>query len=152
MKSIVAPSNIRVEKHTSPRSRRRIDAKTRQSVQAHGHAGRDSITRRLRELDREWDVERLIEANSSSIALGGTLLGLFVSRWVFALPLAVTAFLLQHAIQGWCPPIPILRRLGYRTAKEIYEERMALKALRGDFRAIKPGAKKPDRALAAARR
>jgi hypothetical protein len=46
----------------------------------------------------------------------------------------VTGFLLQHAIQGWCPPVPILRRLGFRTADEINRERYALKALRGDFK------------------
>ncbi|WP_111420331.1 efflux transporter outer membrane subunit, partial [Rhodoplanes roseus] len=27
-------------------------------------------------------------------------------------------FLFQHAIQGWCPPVPILRRLGFRTELE----------------------------------
>jgi hypothetical protein len=30
------------------------------------------------------------------------------------LPALVTAFLFQHAVQGWCPPVPILRRLGFR--------------------------------------
>jgi hypothetical protein len=40
----------------------------------------------------------------------------------------VGTFLLQHALQGWCPPVPILRRLGYRTAREIFEERLALLA------------------------
>jgi hypothetical protein len=48
-------------------------------------------------------------------------------------PALVTAFLFQHAMQGWCPPVPILRRLGFRTADEIGKERMALKAVRGDF-------------------
>jgi len=33
-----------------------------------------------------------------------------------------------------------LRRLGYRTAREIDDERAALKALRGDFGPIGPGA------------
>jgi hypothetical protein len=45
----------------------------------------------------------------------------------------VLAFLFQHALQGWCPPVPILRRLAFRTASEIEHERYALKALRGDF-------------------
>ncbi|MGZ8329614.1 MAG: hypothetical protein ACXWVA_00985 [Rhodoplanes sp.] len=49
------------------------------------------------------------------------------------LPAAVMGFLLQHAVQGWCPPLSILRRLGFRTAKEIERERNALKALRGDY-------------------
>ena len=53
-------------------------------------------------------------------------------RWAY-LPLVVTGFLLQHATQGWCPPVPILRALGFRTQGEIERERYALKALRGDF-------------------
>jgi hypothetical protein len=31
----------------------------------------------------------------------------------------VGAFLLQHAIQGWCPLIQLFRRLGFRTQTEI---------------------------------
>jgi hypothetical protein len=63
----------------------------------------------------------------------GLTLGLTLDRrWLF-LPLGVAAFLLQHAVQGWCPPVSVFRRLGVRTAGEIARERYALKALRGDF-------------------
>ncbi len=48
-------------------------------------------------------------------------------------PGLVTGFFFQHALQGWCPPLPILRRMGFRTSADINEERNALKALRGDF-------------------
>jgi hypothetical protein len=152
MKTAIARTSDRVERHTSRKSQERIEDTIRNRVHRHARGGRASIGRRLRELDREWDVERVIEANSSSLALGGTILGLFVSRWFFALPLAVTGFLLQHSLQGWCPPIPLLRRLGFRTAREIHEERYALKAFRGDFRTLRRGSRTPHRALAAARR
>jgi hypothetical protein len=33
---------------------------------------------------------------------------------------------LQHAMQGWCPPVPLLRRLGIRTRNEIDREKYAL--------------------------
>ena len=56
-------------------------------------------------------------------------------RW-YLLPAAVATFLLQHAVQGWCPPVGLFRRLGVRTQREIDEERYALKVLRGDFDAI----------------
>jgi len=49
------------------------------------------------------------------------------------LPAVVGTFLLQHAVQGWCPPLTVFRRLGFRTAGEIARERYALKAMRGDF-------------------
>lgn len=52
------------------------------------------------------------------------------------LPALVAGFLLQHSVQGWCPPISLFRRLGVRTATEIDEERYALRALRGDFRDV----------------
>ena len=91
------------------------------------------IERRLRELDREWDIERVLETNASVVAFLGLLLGSAVNRrWLFV-PAAVIAFLFQHAVQGWCPPLPILRRMGVRTSREIEIERVALKILRGDF-------------------
>mgnify|MGYP006201292969 CR=1 FL=1 len=56
-----------------------------------------------------------------------------MDRRFLLLPAAVFTFFGQHALQGWCPPIPIFRRLGVRTHREIARERYALKALRGDF-------------------
>ena len=68
----------------------------------------------------------------------------------------VAGFLLQHAVQGWCPPLPVFRRLGFRTQTEIEEERYALKALRGDFRDVAAGdghdPARIERALQAVRR
>jgi hypothetical protein len=52
----------------------------------------------------------------------------------------VLSLLLQHAVQGWCPPLAVLRRRGVRTRREIEEERYALKALRGDFSGLPPDA------------
>jgi hypothetical protein len=67
------------------------------------------------------------------IAFTGTLLGLLVNKKFFAVPCVVLAFLFQPAIQGWCPPVPLFRRKGVRTRREIDAEKYALKALRGDF-------------------
>jgi hypothetical protein len=121
----------RVQVNTDCEINQQIRERTDANVER--FASRRDIDRRLAELDQEWDVERTIEANASSIMLAGLGLGAFVDRRFYLLPAAVAGFLLQHAIQGWCPPIPILRRLGFRTQTEIEEERYALKALRGDF-------------------
>jgi hypothetical protein len=88
----------------------------------------DDAARRLDELSREWDIERAMEANAAVLALLGLLLGAFVDVWFLLLPAAVGTFLLEHALQGWCPPVPIRRRLGFRTSREIFEERLALLA------------------------
>jgi hypothetical protein len=137
----------RVSARTSTKVQARIAQATEASVRRHA-ADPESIPQRLRALEREWDVERVLEANAATLMLLGLLLGRTADRRFYLLPGAVAAFLLQHAIQGWCPPLPILRRLGVRTQAEIDEERYALKALRGDFRdAANDGAA----ALAAAR-
>lgn len=129
-------TTARVPLHTPQRYNDAIRHQTEANVARLAAAGPEAIEQRLRELDHEWDIERTLEANASTVALLGLGLGAFVDRRFFVLPALVGGFLLQHALQGWCPPVPIFRRLGIRTATEIDEERYALKALRGDFRSL----------------
>ncbi|RFA39614.1 YgaP-like transmembrane domain [Alkalilimnicola ehrlichii] len=107
----------------------------------------DRIDDRLAELDSEWDIERSLMANASTLALVGTALALLGRRRYLLLSVLVSAFLLQHAVQGWCPPLPLLRRLGVRAQYEIELERYALKVLRGDFDKAKDERKKPEATL-----
>lgn len=105
------------------------------------HLGRYSsepalIPARLKKLDQEWDIERVLEMNASALAFFGAALGWLISPWFLIIPLLVTLFLFQHAVQGWCPPLPILRYLGFRTTREIDSERTALKVIRGDFASL----------------
>jgi hypothetical protein len=138
-------SSERVPTQTSARVNRRIQEQTEANVECFASADPETIEKRLHQLDREWDVERTLEANAASIALAGIALGAVNKKWLI-LPAAVAAFLLQHALQGWCPPLPILRRLGFRTRVEIDREKFALKTLRGDFsRGFKPD--RPDSVL-----
>lgn len=123
----------RVPRHTAENVNEQIRQTTEENVAHYAAEGNEAIEDRLHELDREWDIERTLEANAATVALLGLGLGAFVHRRFFALPAVVAGFLLQHAVQGWCPPIPIFRRLGFRTQPEIEQERYALKALRGDF-------------------
>ncbi|RVI55231.1 hypothetical protein [Sinorhizobium meliloti] len=124
----------RVSAQTSDEINRRLRLQMEERL-AYYETHPDEIDTRLAELDREWDIERTLEANASTLAFTGTMLAATGDRRWLALPAIVTGFLFQHAIQGWCPPLPILRRLGFRTAEEINQERYALKALRGDFEA-----------------
>lgn len=118
----------RVTKNTSEDVNRAIQERTAHSIDYY-RLHPNEIEQRLRELDREWDIERALEANAASLVVLGTTLGLTVNQRFFAVPLVVGGFLLQHALQGWCPPLPIMRRLGYRTVAEIKEERDALESL-----------------------
>jgi len=131
-----AISAERVTRNTAEEINERIRRQTRENVARVAAAGPEAITRRLAELDEEWDVERCLETMAPMFTLCGLSLGVTVSRKWLALPFLVQAFFLQHALQGWCPPLPLLRRLGVRTVEEIDEERFALKFRRGDFRDV----------------
>jgi hypothetical protein len=126
----------RVTDHTDVYVNETIRLRTEMNIVEAIAAGPGGIEKRLAELDREWDIERALEANAASISLAGFALGAFVNRGFLVLPAVVAGFLLQHALQGWCPPVPVMRRLGMRTQTEIEQERYALKLLRGDFKEV----------------
>src|SRR5688572_22660905 len=133
MSRTIPSTHERVRKHSSPEANDRIRAETLQRLKQYEAADESRISTRIRELEQEWDIERVLEANAASVALAGLVLGATVDRRWFALPAVVAGFLLQHAVQGWCPPLPVFRRLGVRTGAEIHEEIIALKVMRGDF-------------------
>lgn len=118
----------RVRSNTAPEINARIRRETVARLTTYA-AHPERIPRRLAELDREWDIERAIELNASALMLMGTVFGVTRDRRWLALPALVSGFLMQHAVQGWCPPVPVLRALGFRTADEINAERYALKLL-----------------------
>lgn len=127
----------RVRRSTAKRVNRELDEQRVTDVAARVGTSPEEITQRLEALDREWDVERVLEANAATLALIGVVLSTR-SRWWLLLAGVVPTFLLQHALQGWCPPIELFRRQGVRTRREIDAERTAIKALRGDFADVKP--------------
>lgn len=138
----------RVPAHTAEH----INARIQREIASRVHyfaAHPDEIPGRMLELDQEWDIERAIEANASALAFAGVAMAARGDRRWLVLPALVTGFLFQHAVQGWCPPIPILRRLGFRTVYEIEQERQALKVLRGDFANVPRADDKPRAALRA---
>jgi hypothetical protein len=153
----ILPTTVdRVPINTADIYNERIRQDAERRVAQCARLGRAAIDQRLQELDEEWDVERTLEANAASVVMITSTLGLLVDRRFFMFPIAVGGFLLLHAMQGWCPPLPVLRSMGVRTESEIDEERYALKALRGDFAATssgdQPGNRSPSEVFAAARR
>lgn len=121
-----------VPRHTDARINREIEDATAARL-AYYAEHTDEIPHRLEELDVEWDVERAISTEAATTMLVGLVLGATRSpRW-FLLPAVASAMLLLHNLQGWYPLLPLFRRMGLRTSREISIERYALKALRGDF-------------------
>ena len=123
----------RVRANTAESVNQRIDRRIEENVRYYSSRTRQEIECRILELEREWDIERVLEMMAASFSLTGIAFGATRNRAWFLLPTAVLSFLWLHTVQGWCPPMPILRRLGFRTREEIDRERYALKALLGDF-------------------
>jgi hypothetical protein len=125
---MVAKSIDRVPRRTRPEINDRIARQTDGNI-AYFTQHPDQIRQRLRELDEEWDVERALETAAPSITLFGIAMSFLRGRRWILLPILVQSFFLQHALQGWCPPLPVLRRMGFRTVEEIDRERYALRAV-----------------------
>jgi hypothetical protein len=119
----------RVRRSTALKVNREIDRRTTSNIRRYANSSDEVIQRRIEELDREWDIERTLEVNASTLALTGLLLSVTVNRKWLLLPGFVLSFLLQHGLQGWCPPLPALRRMGVRTRGEIDREKYELKAV-----------------------
>ncbi len=104
---------------TSPPTRStasdRIQGRTLHDVSRFIGADPVFIDERIRELELEWDVGRMLEAKAAGMTVAGVLLALTVDRRFLVLPVLGAAFLLQHAFRGWSPPMPLLRGLGIRT-------------------------------------
>ena len=72
----------RVPLNTSDEINQRIARETNRRVNFYA-ANPVGIERRLRELDEEWDIERVLEANAASVAFAGTVLAATVhKRWL----------------------------------------------------------------------
>lgn len=123
----------RVRANTPPEINQAIDIEIAATVRFYASKTNYEINKKIKELDFEWDIERYLEANAAIFTFIGTVLGFKKSRKWFILPLVVSIFLFQHAVQGWCPPVSVFRRLGIRTRQEIEMEKYALKALSENF-------------------
>ena len=108
----------------------------------------DRVEERLGDLEREWDVERAVAVGAGVATLAGLALALVRKRWAL-LSVGAAALLIAHSAGRCCAPLPVLRCLGVRTRAEIEQERYALKALRGDFSAVRTGPQSDPEANAA---
>jgi hypothetical protein len=125
--STVAMFHDRVREHTAPHVIEQIDCTMLGRV--HALLDRDdraAIVRRLAALDAEWDVDRALMANFAIVGGATFLLGQTQAKgWTYFFG-AQLGFLFLHAVVGWCPPMVVFRRLGFRTQQEISYERRLL--------------------------
>ena len=130
---MIAKTAHRVADHTAPSVNEHIRSETERRV-AYFEAHPEEIDQRLRVTRRQWDIERTLATGSSTLTLAGLLLSFGVSRKWLLLSLGVQAFYVQHALQGWCPPLPVFRQMGDSDDRqEINHDERPQGGLRGDF-------------------
>lgn len=133
-KRLFPPTSFRVFLRTDPPINAEIRNQTIRNINILKNANETDLTDRIRSLNSEWDTERVLEVNAAILILLSSYLGIKSSRLWFLLTGIIGIFVLQHALQGWCPPLPIIRKWGVRTEDEINSERIVLKLIRGDFK------------------
>lgn len=128
--------NDRIQKNTPDVLNEKVEKELRENINHYSRAGKATLSERISQLEKEWNIDRVLLTNASSLAGIGLILAVTVHKKWLILPGIVLTFLLQHGLQGWCPPLSLFRKLGVRSFKEIDRERFALKYLRGDFNDI----------------
>lgn len=119
----------RVELNTCKGSNMKIKEKILENIAEYSHMGDEEIKSRIEELNKEWDIDRVLETNAAIVILLSTILGIKVDKKWFLVSGITGGFLFEHAIKGWCPPLPFFRKLGVRTSAEINYEKQALRNL-----------------------
>jgi len=133
-KRVLPPTAKKAAMNTCGRTNAAIRNQTVCCIDTYVDSGEAILADKVKMLNYEWDTERFLEANAASCVLLSSIIGLQKKNSVwFAFTGTIGFFLLLHALQGWCPPLPLLRKLGVRTAEEIFQEKTVYKMLRGDF-------------------
>lgn len=131
---ILPATTNRVALNTCKEINEQIRERTLHCLSSEEDRSESALSEKIKALNEEWDTERVLETGAASLVLAASIMGYLKSGcrcfWITG---AVGGFLLQHALQGWCPPLPVIRKCGVRTAEEINNEKMVLKLLRGDF-------------------
>jgi hypothetical protein len=116
----------KVEDHSPEEINAGIREETKARIARYAAEPEEILRGRLEELEHEWDIERMLEANFAGVVLASLLLGRVAGKGFFALAGIAAVFMTQHVLQGWCPPVSVFRRLGIRTSREIEHERNSL--------------------------
>lgn len=119
---MIIPCALRVSLHCANPQEELKDKVRRYEV-----ADARKLKAKLRELDAEWDTDRVFEMSAGGLVLTGAALGAVHSRKWLLISGAAGALMLEKALRGWCPLQPLLRRLGVRTAGEIEAEKDAIR-------------------------
>lgn len=123
----------RIRAHSPQHINQAIEQQMQHNVHDAGELDENRLSDKIERLDREWDIDRALMLFFAAAVSTTVLLGTRKNRKWLGLLAIQLPFLAYHATVGWCPPVSLFRRLGFRSSKEIDAEKYAMKTLRGDF-------------------
>lgn len=97
-------------------------------------AGPTAIDERLAQLDRAWTAGRASKATMGVLIVAGLILGLTIDPVWLVLPLAGGVILAEHLFTRQSLVGAAFRAMGLPSGADVEQEKLALKALRGDFK------------------
>ncbi|NLF80046.1 MAG: DUF2892 domain-containing protein [Clostridia bacterium] len=128
------PTAGRVVINTRPRTRQKLHNDTICRIKSCQGTTKPLLAEEIERLDYEWDTERVVETIAASLLLAASMTGFGRGKLChYILTGAIGFGLLQQALRGWNPALPLIRALGVRSPEEIYQHKTTLKRLRGDF-------------------
>lgn len=125
-----------VRRYTSAEDLQGIEQRLERTVRFYAAQPPELIDARIQGLKCEWSIERYLQVNISVVTFLTAFKALMRRRGWAIITCTALGFFLYHALRGFDPPIPLLRKLGVRTRRELDREIYALKALRGDFNTL----------------
>jgi hypothetical protein len=97
-------------------------------------AGTEAINDRIAQLECEWPCGRMVKGTlGAAIVIGFALAAAHDPYWVLV-PLTAGAFLVQYLFFPQSLLTDLFKAMGFRCGSTIDEERLMLRALRGDFK------------------
>lgn len=133
-KNIILTTSQRVSQSVDPQINSEIRNQTIKNLNIFKNCNPTEISDRIRILDQEWDAERVLEVNASLLLLLSSYMGIRLSRIWFLLTGTIAICMMWHVFLGFKPLLTAMRKCGIRTSDEIYNEKIALKVIRGDFK------------------
>jgi hypothetical protein len=115
---------------------READRPTARSIRFYATHSSDLLNQRLKQLESETPIESIIHQNGGLLTIAGLILFLIRRRRWWIVPLTMATLQLQFSCTNRGPLVSFLRRRGLRSRREIEGEKLALRALRGDFSAV----------------
>ena len=121
------------EENISLERSNKIDVYTQENINHYYH-NKSRIDNRLRQLEKEMNIEHIFQLHDVANITAGVLLSVATrkQKWLI-LPLLIAIVQSVQATAGLRLGTSLLRKYGFRTQADIDKEKYALKALRGDF-------------------